>query len=289
MDEEFADEIVRQPAAKPMPGEARKETENFRTKQHSLESSRDEKKPGARLASPKTVAPDPLVGGLISGSDQGRNLAKTESPVIAKSLHPQQQANAQNGQYDHAQKSGAAGAAAASPAPPPPAPTSSQQITANAAAPGAARESVEVESASTKKDKDASFMSRNEISDLAQLPSGGIAQSGKSIWRFGERGAISHSGDGGRTWTSQVAPVSLALSSGSAPAKNICWIGGADGALLRTTDGGKRWQLIITPIAGNLGGVLATDGKHATIWDAPRMQTFRTSDGGKTWEKQPAK
>ncbi len=81
--------------------------------------------------------------------------------------------------------------------------------------------------------------------------------------------------------------VSATLTSGSAPAKNICWIAGAAGTLLRTTDGGKHWQLIITPIAGDLGGVLASDGKHATIWDARRQATYQTSNGGKTWEKKP--
>ena len=113
-----------------------------------------------------------------------------------------------------------------------------------------------------------------------------VASNGKSIWRFGEHGAIAHSNDAGKTWKSQEMPVTANLTSGSAPAKNICWIAGAAGTLLRTTDGGKHWQLIITPIAADLGGVLASDGKHATIWDVPRQATYWTSDGGKTWEKK---
>jgi photosystem II stability/assembly factor-like uncharacterized protein len=131
-------------------------------------------------------------------------------------------------------------------------------------------------------------MSRNEISILGLAPSGQIAQNGNSIWRFGEHGAIAHSSDGGKTWKPQVAAVAATLVNGSAPAKNICWIAGAAGTLLRTTDGGKHWQLIVTPIAGDLGGVLASDGKHANIWDAAHRETFQTSNGGKTWEKKTA-
>jgi photosystem II stability/assembly factor-like uncharacterized protein len=120
------------------------------------------------------------------------------------------------------------------------------------------------------------------------LPSGMVAANGKSIWRFGEHGAIVHSSDGGKAWKSQQVPVAATLTGGSAPAKNICWIAGAAGTLLRTTDGGKHWQVIITPIAGDLGGVLASDGKRATIWDVPRRATYHTSNGGKTWEKKTA-
>jgi photosystem II stability/assembly factor-like uncharacterized protein len=124
------------------------------------------------------------------------------------------------------------------------------------------------------------------MSILGLAPSDMTAQNGNSIWRFGEHGAIAHSSDGGKTWKPQVAAVAVTLTSGSAPAKNICWIAGADGTLLRTTDGGKHWQLIITPIAGDLGGVLAGDGKHASVWDVAHRETFQTSNAGKTWEKK---
>ena len=166
--------------------------------------------------------------------------------------------------------------------------SASQQITVTGPATQAATETVEITSARKKKEADLPAMSRNELSILELAPSGMTAQNGNSIWRFGEHGAIAHSGDGGKTWKPQVAAVAATLISGSAPAKNICWIAGAAGTLLRTTDGGKHWQLIITPIAGDLGGVLASDGKHAHIWDAAHRETFQTSNGGKTWEKKTA-
>jgi hypothetical protein len=294
-DKEFADKLVKRQAAKPMPDDSQNDVEEFRTKRKSREGSRDEKKLGEPLIRSGAVAPGPVVGGQISKTDQERDLAKSESfdsaskSAAAGSLQQQQpqqqQANTQNGQYGHAQTGGSAGAS--KPAAPPPVP--SQQVAVTAAAPGIATETVEVESSRKKKDAYAPEVPKDAISDFALLPSGGIAQSGKSIWRFGEHGAIAHSSDGGKTWKSQIAPVTAILTSASAPAKNICWIAGTAGTLLRTTDGGKHWQLIITPVAGELGGVAATDGTHAIIWDGPRLQTFQTSNGGKTWEKQAPK
>jgi hypothetical protein len=270
----------------------RDEEENSRAQAEPPEHLKNEKKSVPPVASPSPTfsAGTGQAAGRISAVGAGKGLAKTENlgaaskATSADSLQARAAAENKPASRDVA---GIGGTAAAPPAPP--FPPSSSQVVVTEAAPMASTETVEVSPLRKSKDADSPVASQNGFSKLELLPSGGIAQSGKSIWRFGQHGAISHSGDGGKTWTSQIAPVTAVLTSGSAPAKNICWIAGGDGALLRTTDGGKRWQPIITPIAGNLGGVVATDGKHATIWDAPRMQTFRTSDGGKTWEKQPPK
>jgi photosystem II stability/assembly factor-like uncharacterized protein len=128
-------------------------------------------------------------------------------------------------------------------------------------------------------------MSGNAVSSIALLPSLAAAPNGKSIWRFGARGEIAHSTDGGKTWQSQSAGVRVTLTSGSAPAKNICWIAGASGTLLRTTDHGKHWQIVITPIAADLAGVTATDKNHAAIWTAGNQSRFATADGGLTWKQ----
>jgi hypothetical protein len=277
------------------------ELESLRGKAEPPKDSKAEKE-----SAPPTKLATPMIGGnantaqsgrRISAVEQSKNLAKMKSSDaadksgVAGSL--QNERDAEQRQSLQAQASGAATAAPAVPAsspPPPPAPppSASQQVTVTGAAALVTAETVEVTSAPQKKEADLPAMSRNVMSILGLAPSGMTAQNGNSIWRFGEHGAIAHSSDGGKTWKPQVAAIAATLISGSAPAKNICWIAGAAGTLLRTTDGGKHWQLIITPIAGDLGGVLASDGKHANIWDAAHRETYQTSNGGKTWEKKTA-
>lgn len=165
------------------------------------------------------------------------------------------------------------------PAPPPPAPA---QINATAAAPMASTETVEL--APLEKRANLPLMSREATSKLIVSPFIATVANGKNIWRFGEHGAIEHSTDSGKSWESQSAPVITTLTSGSAPSKNNCWVAGAAGTLLRTADGGQHWQRVITPIAGNIGGVQASDAKHASIWDATHRLSYETSDGGLTWK-----
>jgi Photosynthesis system II assembly factor YCF48/Putative zinc-finger len=301
-DDDVAAKVSRQQAAgKPAPGVLLDELESLRGKAEPPKDSKAEKKsaPPLKLATPMIGgnANPAQSGGRISAVEQSKNLSKMKSSDaadksgVAGSL--QNERDAEQRQSLQAQASGAATAAPAVPAsspPPPPAPppSASQQATVTEAAPLATTETVEVTSAAKKKEADLPAMSRNVMSSLGLAPSGMTAQNGNSIWRFGQHGAIAHSSDGGKTWKPQLAVVAATLISGSAPAKNICWIAGAAGTLLRTTDGGKHWQLIITPIAGDLGGVLASDGRHANIWDAAHRETYQTSNGGKTWEKKTA-
>jgi hypothetical protein len=108
---------------------------------------------------------------------------------------------------------------------------------------------------------------------------------GKAVWKFGEAGQIFHSTNAGKEWTSQVSGVTVKLLVGSAPSAKVCWVVGASGTLLRTTDGGKHWQRISVPVNGDLGGVHASDDKHASIWDTPNRVSYETTDGGKTWKQ----
>jgi hypothetical protein len=296
-DDQFAARSSRQQSAQPVPGVLLDELKRLRSEAEPPKDSKQEKK-----SVPPTPSPAPMVGananvaqsgGPVSAAENGKNGGNAKTGVAADQAlvagAMQKERYAEQSQSLQGQASGAAtGAPAASPsspAPPPPA-SASQQVTVTAAAPESSNEAVEV-SPLDKKAANLPMSSRN-LSALARLlPRMVVAPNGKSIWRFGEHGTIAHSGDGGKTWKSQEMPVTANLTSGSAPAKNICWIAGAAGTLLHTTDGGKHWQLIVTPIAGDLGGVLASDGKHATIWDLPRQATYQTSDGGKTWEKKP--
>jgi photosystem II stability/assembly factor-like uncharacterized protein len=111
------------------------------------------------------------------------------------------------------------------------------------------------------------------------------APGGNKIWSVGPGGQIIHSTDAGRTWLLQISGVAANLIGGSAPSDKVCWIAGAAGTLLRTTDSGLHWQGIRTPIAGDLGGVHASDAQHASIWDAANHVSYETSDGGRTWKQ----
>jgi Carboxypeptidase regulatory-like domain len=108
---------------------------------------------------------------------------------------------------------------------------------------------------------------------------------GKAVWKFGDMGQIFHSMNAGKDWTSEASGVAVKLLAASAPSAKVCWIAGAAGTLLRTTNGGKHWQRIAVPIAGDIGGVHASDDRHASIWDAPNLASYETADGGKTWKQ----
>jgi len=108
---------------------------------------------------------------------------------------------------------------------------------------------------------------------------------GKSVWKFGEAGQILRSTSGGKEWASQVSGVTVKLLSAAAPSAKVCWVAGASGTLLRTADGGEHWQQVSVPIGGDLGGVHASDAKHASISDAANRVSYETSDGGRTWKR----
>ena len=107
------------------------------------------------------------------------------------------------------------------------------------------------------------------------------------IWRAGRSGLIELSKDGGASWWRQTSGVLADLLTGSAPSDKVCWIVGRVGAILLTTDGGAHWTLISSPLSEDLGGIRATDERHATIWNARNTKNFETSDGGLTWKPVP--
>ena len=107
------------------------------------------------------------------------------------------------------------------------------------------------------------------------------------IWRAGRSGLIELSKDGGSSWSRQTSGVLTDLLTGSAPSDKVCWIVGRVGAILLTTDGGAHWTLISSPLSEDLGGIHATDERHAAIWNARNTKNFETSDGGVTWKPVP--
>jgi len=112
-----------------------------------------------------------------------------------------------------------------------------------------------------------------------------VSPNKKQAWRVGPAGKIECSTDAGRTWKSQNSGVIADLLAGSAPSDKVCWIVGKAGTLLVTSDGGKHWEQIASPISEDLGGVLALDAQHASVWNVSRTKSFETSDGGLTWKQ----
>jgi len=246
----------------------------------SLERASANKKaaPAAQPPPPSPAESKSSAGPAVFGGAQGKPTAKTENAERAAGSAKLDSVQVANGQTDQTKQQNVVGGIA-------PPPKGQTQQAAPAAAPVSGNEAVTVESQSLKKDSDLPMMSRAVVPNLASLPFVASAENGKNIWRFGEHGSIVHSSDGGKTWKLQTAVVSLTLSSGSAPSKKTCWIAGAAGTLLRTDDGGKHWQLVTTPISEDLGGVVATDAKHASIWDAGHRVSYETFDGGATWRQ----
>ena len=112
-----------------------------------------------------------------------------------------------------------------------------------------------------------------------------VAPDAKSVWRVGDVGKIERSTDFGKTWKEQNSGVTAELTTGSATSDKVCWVIGKSGTILLSTDGGKNWKQIASPIAGDLGGIHATDALHASVWDVPNRVSYETSDGGATWNR----
>jgi photosystem II stability/assembly factor-like uncharacterized protein len=122
----------------------------------------------------------------------------------------------------------------------------------------------------------------NEVVEVTSADAGLIlTPDNKVFWKIQPAGTLQLTTDGGKKWKS--LDTGANLTAGFAPSSRICWLAGKAGTLLLTTDRGAHWTRISTPITGDLGGVHASDAKHASIWDAAHHIIYATSDGGATW------
>jgi Photosynthesis system II assembly factor YCF48 len=289
--EESREEFKEYSGAPPSAG-LHDEMQNFRkSAQPAAHPNADKKAAGPTplAAAPKVWSPKRQSDDRVLPRETGELSAKSEkSDVPSKSAALDSVEvtgrDMQNLKPESQIVAGAAGGAGTPAAPPAPSPQPALSRTRVAAETQAGAAEV-VGASRLNKDADQPALYNNAILSLAALPSVAATSDGRSIWRFGEHGAIAHSSDSGKTWESQYAALSVTLTSGSAPNRKICWIAGAGGTLLRTTDGGKHWRLVTTPISADLGGVHATDAKHASIWDLPKRLSYETSDGGVTWKQ----
>ena len=79
-------------------------------------------------------------------------------------------------------------------------------------------------------------------------------------------------------------PVAAATAR-SSPSPNVIWLVGLGGAVHLATDGVTFTRLPF-PEAIDLTAVTASDDRRATV-TARDGRTFRTEDGGRTWQRQP--
>ncbi len=115
-------------------------------------------------------------------------------------------------------------------------------------------------------------------------------------WAVGDRGAIWHTGDGGRHWALQPSGVECRLSSVFFIDSQIGWAAGGyvepytrvtSGVVLRTRDGGQHWQLdrkLILPAVSRIGFFDARRGwaiGHASAYFPSGV--YITEDAGRSW------
>lgn len=115
-------------------------------------------------------------------------------------------------------------------------------------------------------------------------------------WAVGDRGAIWHTDDGGRTWRLQRSPVACRLEAVQfLDADNGLAVGGwtqpythqTRGVVLRTRDGGRTWQETPGLTLPGIKHVKMIDSRQGwALGDASTLfpsGVFHTVDGGRTW------
>jgi photosystem II stability/assembly factor-like uncharacterized protein len=86
----------------------------------------------------------------------------------------------------------------------------------------------------------------------------------------------------GERWESVARPVAGEMTAGAAPAPDVCWIVGRIGTVWRTTDG---QVLVRVPFPQPLDLVaVAAESATTAVVTAANGRTFRTTDGGQTWQ-----
>jgi photosystem II stability/assembly factor-like uncharacterized protein len=119
------------------------------------------------------------------------------------------------------------------------------------------------------------------------------AVSPREAFAVGTFGAIVHTADGGRSWTTQKSGTKMPLFSVDFADPQHGWAVGKSALVIHTDDGGATWTRQPTPIGPekHLFKVKAIDARTAWAvgdWGAMTM----TTDGGRTWQdrslgKQP--
>ena len=108
---------------------------------------------------------------------------------------------------------------------------------------------------------------------------------------------IMRSGDGGESWgragiTSGLHSDALVRDLANHPDRPGIVFAGTDKGLYRSDDAGQNWQIVETPMSGSCVWAVTVDSADPSLMFAGTgtpnpCGVFRSTDGGKTWEKRP--
>jgi photosystem II stability/assembly factor-like uncharacterized protein len=107
-----------------------------------------------------------------------------------------------------------------------------------------------------------------------------------AAWLVGEFGTILASGDGGRSWRQQRAPVESTLFGVHFADRRRGWAVGADGVVIHTEDGGETWTTQPgAPPERALFDVFVRGDTGFAVGDAGTV--LRSRNAGATWQVEP--
>ena len=175
-------------------------------------------------------------------------------------------------------------------------PSASQSVEVVAAAPAASADAAEVSKAkrpAVDESGAAVGLQKNATANRSLTLTGRSAfqlnQLSFPRWTLAADGTLQRSFDSGKTWEGVAVAQGATFRAISAVGPEV-WAGGRAGLLYHSTDAGQHWTRI-TPatadatLAADIARIEFTDPQHGKLVTADG-QTWTTSDGGQTWQKQ---
>lgn len=103
-------------------------------------------------------------------------------------------------------------------------------------------------------------------------------------WAASNGGVISHTVDGGRTWTWMAMDTIETLKDVDFVDASNGWVVGVNGSIFHSTNGGRTWTEVPSP-ADYLDGVAFVSVQEG--WVAGGDTVLHTTDAGASWQRQP--